>query len=302
MAAGVGHEINNPLAIILGYLELISKVDQKIPLEIEEKLEKIKLASKRIEQIVSSLRIFSRGEERKTSYSFKVKELLLELELMLKEIYLNDEIDLVFDLDGLEEGVLVKGDRGKFEQALMNLISNARDATEGVPNRRIFLNTKKIKGNLILNVVDNGIGIKEDVIDDIFDPFFTTKEVGKGTGIGLGLVYKYIQEEFNGSVSVKSFGPFKGSSFSITVPILTSSEDLIGNENTLDIPEFSFNLKAIVVDDEEALREILQMQLEDMGVEATCYGWTHSFKGNEILRLFKRHKILLYYRGDKYGL
>ncbi len=270
LAAGVGHEINNPLAIIQGHLSMIeselklSSVDNK---KIFERLGKVDLAIERIANIVKGLRSFSRSDDQPVS-SFDIYQLIYETCSMMKDIYVKEGID--FDFSGKDENVSVLGSRGRFQQVLVNLISNAKDATEGLENRKIQINLEIIGKEAKVTVKDNGQGISIDIIDKIFDPFFTTKEVNKGTGIGLALV-STIMKEHGGRIDVDSkLG--NGATFTLTLPIKKDSSDFnlpkSGDESKAHLLKNNIliNCRVLVADDEEDLRDILEHILRPYGI------------------------------------
>jgi PAS domain S-box-containing protein len=270
LAAGVGHEINNPLAIIQGHLSMIesemklSNLDNK---KIFERLGKVDLAIERIANIVKGLRSFSRTDDQPLS-SFDIYQLISETCSMMKDIYIKEGID--FDFFGKNENVFVLGSRGRFQQVLVNLITNAKDATEGRENRKIKINFEIVGNEAKVTVKDNGQGISIDILDKIFDPFFTTKEVNKGTGIGLALA-STIMKEHGGRIDVDSkLG--NGATFTLTLPIQsgTSEFNLAKPEEKLEgnllKSNVKINCRVLVADDEEDLRDILEHILKPHGI------------------------------------
>jgi len=187
---------------------------------------------------------------------------------MMKDIYIKEGID--FDFSGKDENVSVLGSRGRFQQVLVNLISNAKDATEGRENRKIKINLEIIGNEVKVTVKDNGQGISIDILDKIFDPFFTTKEVNKGTGIGLALV-STIMKEHGGRIDVDSkLG--NGATFTLTLPIRKETSELnlpkSGEESKAKILKNNIliNCRVLVADDEEDLRDILEHILRPYGI------------------------------------
>lgn len=267
LAAGVGHEINNPLTIIKGYVSTIKRMNTDLKEDIKLGLDKIDLASERIKKIVSGLRTFSRLEKEGESKLFNVLDLINEIESMISEIYRQEQVQLKFDCQNLDHHFHINGDRGKLEQVIMNLISNAKDATEDCEERIIDIDVTSHDHELVISVKDNGSGIAEENKKSIFDPFFTTKEVGKGTGIGLSLAHKFIHDDFLGSLYLSDTE--HGAEFVIKIN---------GQVNPIQLPvkssshgELNFNLKAIIADDEEGIRHLLKTQLEDIGIEAVTF-------------------------------
>jgi CheY-like chemotaxis protein len=148
----------------------------------------------------------------------------------------------------------------------VNLLANAKDATEGRSDRLIEVETRFSNGELVLSVTDNGHGIDPSHLETIFEPFFTTKEVNKGTGIGLSLV-STILKEHGGRVEVKStLGA--GTCFTVYLPVKPTttavSDDSIP-ANSVPFPTARKPRKILVVDDEAELREMLKHVLVRKG-------------------------------------
>ncbi|MBT3585186.1 MAG: transporter substrate-binding domain-containing protein [Halobacteriovoraceae bacterium] len=224
MAAGVGHEINNPLAIATLNVNLINrflKSKEFVSEDMKRYLSCITYANERMQKIVAGLKLYSRLD---TSVYTRVSitEAILETLALSLEIYEKDGIAINFDKG--TESLFTNGSLGELQQILINLLSNAKDATEGMSNRVILIELIKKGDYAYLSVNDNGTGIRNDVKEHIFDPFFTTKDPGKGTGLGLGLVYELVKK-MDGEVSVNSVLG-KGSTFIISLPILSELESL----------------------------------------------------------------------------
>lgn len=218
LAAGVGHEINNPLAIIKGYLSSIeSEIKQKLPeeLKIQTMIHKIDVAADRISNIVKGLRTFSRSDAIQLGI-FNFKDAIEETFQLLREIYQKEGVTLLLETEK-DKNFHLYGNKGRMEQVIINLLANAKDATEGQPNRLITLKLKELNGKVILTVQDTGKGIPASVADRIFDPFFTTKDVNKGTGIGLAITSSIIKEH-DGEISFTTEENV-GTTFKIELPL-----------------------------------------------------------------------------------
>jgi len=219
LAAGVVHEFNNLLTVIKGNLEVLF-----LGIKPEDKLHKylsnIEKASIQASELVKQLLIFIR----KTPMEMEVFDLnntVKEIAEMLKNM-LGRKVSLKLDMD--KKLLKIKGNSKMIGQVIMNLVINAKDA---MPNGgEIIIGTKNVyryeegkkKKFVSLYVKDNGIGISEELRSHIFDPFFTTKETGKGTGLGLAMVYGIIKQH-KGSIEVES-APDKGTCFIIYLPAL----------------------------------------------------------------------------------
>jgi signal transduction histidine kinase len=218
LAAGVAHEINNPIGIILNRIECLEMeaAEKKVGKEIMNDLKVISEHAKRVSKIVGGLLAFSRQTAQDSR---------------LEQINVNDILEkavILFDRIALQKGVQIEkrfynglspimGDSQKLEQAMVNLIDNALDATDR-GGRIIVESRKKFRNDYFVQILvsDTGCGIAKANLSRIFDPFFTTKEVGKGTGLGLAVSYGIIKEH-HGKIEVKS-EEGKGSAFIITIP------------------------------------------------------------------------------------
>jgi PAS domain S-box-containing protein len=310
IAAGVGHEINNPLAIIVGNHNIIKTTMKSNNIEnerISKALEKIDIANNRIKKIVDGLRTYSRSDSDDTQI-ISLAEVINQTIYLVDEIYSKDGIKLTLNLDTSPMSVV--GNIGKLQQIIMNLVSNARDATDGRPNRSIVIKAENIQNKyVVLSVADNGSGIPKNIIDKIFNPFFTTKEVGKGTGIGLRLVDEFVKK-MDGKIEVVS-KPNEGTSFILTFPFM---EKKISDQNIAFIASVQLMSKLsgniLVIDDEPDILEILSEYLNELGLTVdTANDGTSALKlleykkynyictdfmmpimnGNEFIKIAKNH-------------
>ena len=228
MAAGVAHEINTPLGIILGYAQLM-KDDFAEDSETYQNLEVIERQTKASRKIVADLLKFSRqtGSVRE---NLSMNEVLADV-LAVTEHNLN--IDHIYGHLELENELPeVVGDAEKLRQVFVNLVNNAHHAMEEQGGGDVTLSTSfDPKGkHVVAEVRDTGHGIPEDVKSKIFDPFFTTKPVGKGTGLGLSVSYGIIQDH-GGAIEIESpvqdpqtGKTSQGTVFRIILPVATETE------------------------------------------------------------------------------
>lgn len=215
LSSGIAHEINNPLAIVNNVLNRITKLSKKQenPVsEIETLIELALDATKRIETITKGLGIFSRADE-STYELFNVTWAVGSTMRLLEELYRSESFLVEFESPPTEH--MIYGNRGRLDQALMNLVSNAADAIKVKEDGRLKVSLYFDDTYCNLKVSDNGAGIPDEIKDKIFDPFFTTKEVGNGTGIGLSLVNSIVLEH-HGSINVESSQ--EGTTFHIRIP------------------------------------------------------------------------------------
>ena len=211
LAAGVAHEINNPLGSILLFSRLIM---QQVPAEgrIRENLERIEKETKRCHTIVRNLLDFARQREPLVE-SQDVNRLLDTTLELFEGQFLFHNIEIVRDYSS--KLPLILADGSQLQQVFMNIILNAADAMNG--KGRLTLTTRQNgEGNLEICISDTGCGIPPENIDRVFDPFFTTKGVGHGTGLGLSVSYGIIHKH-NGDINVSSTVGV-GTTFAISLP------------------------------------------------------------------------------------
>ncbi|MBV6641728.1 MAG: hypothetical protein KI791_13480, partial [Cyclobacteriaceae bacterium] len=214
LAAGVAHEINNPLQFIQNGLDIIqqSKEDlESMKKKLPVSLEIIENGIERASAIVSSLTQFSRINDRFDEL-FDVRDVLDNCLIMLHS--------------GLKQGVVLnktyadvplvcKGNKGKLHQAFLNLLLNADQAIEG--SGTIDIKVERSEGMVKITIADSGVGITPESRSLIFDPFYTTKPPGEGTGLGLSITFDIIAQH-KGTISVESDGAGKGSKFIVSIP------------------------------------------------------------------------------------
>jgi signal transduction histidine kinase len=260
LVAGVAHEINNPVNFIYGNLthaneytqDLLNTIEiyQKhypdpIP-DIREEIENIeldfimedlpkllssmKVGADRIQQIVASLRTFSRMDEaemKAVNIHDGIDSTLMILQHRLRAKHDRPEIQVIKEYGKLP---LVECYAGQLNQVFMNILSNALDALEERDARRCISELRERPSHIriatemlnvdrvIIRISDNGPGIPESVGTRLFDPFFTTKPVGKGTGMGLSISYQIVTERHGGSLYCNS-SPEGGAEFAIEIPL-----------------------------------------------------------------------------------
>jgi hypothetical protein len=215
MAAGIAHEMNNPLGIITTRIEvmLLDAEQQQLPAQVLDDLQVLHRASQRVARIAASLRSFARhtpADRVPLDLSAIVEE---SLQLMQKPLAA-ENVQVVASLDRALPPIL--GDATTLHQVLMNLLTNAREAMPGGGRIRIETGPAERAGWIRLRVTDDGPGIPAEEISKIFDPFFTTKRTG--TGLGLSVTYGIIQEH-GGTVDVQS-APGAGTTFVLSFPTI----------------------------------------------------------------------------------
>jgi len=224
LSSGVAHDFNNLLTIIKGNTEmalLLMEGDKTTPLyeHLLEIQETIKSAKPLVEQLYNLSR--KKAKDSEVLKEIKINRIIIKLLEMLTLFFQrNHKIPIETELDLDPELWSIKGDIGKIEQVILNLIMNAKDAMpEGgritITTRNLIPPEARIGEYISISITDTGIGMEQDLIEHIFDPFFTTKG-SKGTGLGLQIV-KQIIEEHGGRIEVFS-ELNKGTTFKIILP------------------------------------------------------------------------------------
>ncbi len=187
LVAGVAHELNNPLASVVGYAELLG--DEISDAAARQKLEKLVREAHRMKRIIENLLRFARQNslEKKSANL----EMLLHEVLSLREYHIrNHDVHVQLDID--TDLPQVGLDEDQFKQILLNLLNNSMDALEQVSPKRIRIEAMRQGGRIVLRFEDCGPGFTD--LNRAFDPFYTTKPVGKGTGLGLSICYGIVKE------------------------------------------------------------------------------------------------------------
>ncbi len=211
LAGGVAHDFNNIMTAVLGYAQIAS---ESLPpgSPAEDDLKEILRAAGRASELTRQLLAFARRQVTQPR-PVSLNLLVLETRKLLERL-LGEDVTLLTDLTEGLPPVLV--DPGQLEQVLVNLSVNARDAMPKGGSLTIMTST--IGGDVVLDVVDTGVGIPADQHQSIFEPFFTTKEHGKGTGLGLATCYGIVRQA-GGRIELRS-EPGSGSRFRVLLPAL----------------------------------------------------------------------------------
>ena len=211
LASGVAHEVNTPLTGISSYAQMLLEESQ-MDTEVREVLERIRAQSWRASEIVNSLLSLARAggtHPKVVDLNEVVEETLALFGPQLK----GRQVELRFT--AAEPGTaLLRGQKGRLQQVVLNLLMNARDA---MPDGGVIRTRARAgKGEVILEVADTGAGIPPENLGRIYDPFFTTKGPGEGTGLGLSITYGIVRDH-GGAIHVHS-APGKGSRFTVHFP------------------------------------------------------------------------------------
>jgi PAS domain S-box-containing protein len=219
LAAGVAHEINNPLSSVAGYAEaLLRRLNDEKSLSDDTRLEDfpkylqvIIRESYRCKGIIDCLLSFSRKSDGSVC-SVNLNDILLEVLELVRHKSRYEKIDIRTNLQSdLPE---ISGDPAGLRQVCMNLLMNAHQAIKGAGVVEIA--TSVCGESVLFQIRDTGCGISKEAIDQIWDPFFTTKDVGQGLGLGLAVTYNIVKRH-GGDISVES-QINKGSKFTVRIP------------------------------------------------------------------------------------
>jgi len=297
LVGGIAHEFNNMLAGITANLYLIKKRMQGQP-DTCKRVESIELLAFRASEMIRQLLMFARKN------SIEKKRVMLPY-LLRESINLNraaipKNIDLNYDF--AEGSMVVHGDEAQIQQMLLNLLNNAKDALEGVSSPQIQVSLQRFEPDDLfykrnpevaagsfarLSVKDNGAGITPENISRVMEPYFTTKVAGKGTGLGLPMVYGVVQSH-QGALQIES-SQEEGTSIHILLPLMKSLKN--ASEQTDDpepvIAKADGETLLLVDDDEEILHATSEV-LRSLGYQVLV-----SSDREKALELFSSHPVSL---------
>jgi len=272
LAAGIAHEFNNYIAIIMGYTELLEREivgNDSLRLNLSE----IKGASQKVASLTRQLLAFSRKQVIEPR-EVDLNSVVWETHKLLRRL-IPATIDLIPKLQG--DLGKVKADPAQVQQILINLVLNARDSLpEG---GKIVIETAEVELDeeyasrqlevqpgqyVMLSVADTGIGMDRETLAHIFEPFFTTKQEGKGTGLGLSTTYGIVKQS-GGHLTVASV-PGRGSTFCIYLPKLSDAGAIIPEPSQAQSNR-PRRQTVLVVEDESALRKLMMRVLDGAGFQ-----------------------------------
>lgn len=286
LAGGVAHDFNNILSAIMGYAALVEVgLPKGDPLH--DDVQQIVIASERGAQLTRSLLAFSRKQDLAPK-TFKLNRAITDLKKMLQRL-IGEDIEFTITLS--DGDPYIEADPSQLDQVLINLVTNARDAMprggalsiatgtiEATGDDLVAHNLDKPGRYAAIVVTDTGSGMEQDVIDHIFDPFYTTKESGKGTGLGMALVYGIIKKH-GGSISIDST-PGRGTAVRVLFPAKDEHPESSRKPADQAMKPLAANL--LVAEDDLALRKVLESVLTYSGLSVTM-----AADGEEALALYR---------------
>jgi len=293
MVGGIAHNFNNMLAGMTGNLYL-AKLQMREHPEVMQKLTNVEELSGHAAEMIQQLLAFAR----KGMVSMKEMPLVPFIRETLKLLHASVPENIAVHQDICSEALQVKGDATLLHQVLVNLVNNARDAVENadVPSINIRLASFHTDDDFIekhpyvepgayahLSVADNGIGVPEHQLERLFEPFFTTKEQGRGTGLGLSMVFGAIKTH-HGFVDVESrIG--EGATFHVYIPLLQATSGAETGRLAQHQAASGMGELILLVDDEQHVRQTTAEVLEALG-----YRVLQADDGLNAAELFKQHR------------
>jgi len=268
LIAGVAHDLNNPLASVVGFADLLGEAED-VPERLEEPLAVIRQEAERASGIVRNLLSFARRQEGERQLQ-SIRPILESTIQLLKNQLMAQQVDLAFTAEpGLPE---VEVHANQIKQVFVNIINNAAQAIRGahVSGGRITVLAKCWLDGVAVSVSDNGPGMPESVAQHVFEPFFSTKSEGEGTGLGLSICGGIVKEH-GGSITVDP-GLGSGATFTVELPGAAAARLATATELVTEAaspaaagPATSERLRVLVVDDEPHILHYMQATLESWG-------------------------------------
>jgi two-component system, NtrC family, sensor kinase len=257
LIAGVAHDLNNPLASVVGFSDFLAEADE-IPPQLVEPLQVIRQEAERAATIVKNLLSFARSHEgeRKRQAIGPILESTL---LLLRNQLMANKVEATLEVDAGLPDVEVNGNQIK--QVFVNLINNATQAiASDAPSGRIWVAAKKLREGVAVSITDSGPGMAEEVAARAFEPFFTTKGEGEGTGLGLS-ISQGILKEHGGRITLET-KPGAGATFTVELP--GGSRAALAEAIPAPAVEGK-RLRILVVDDEPHILYYMRATLESWG-------------------------------------
>jgi len=291
LVGGIAHDFNNMLAAITGGLFLARRELHSLPDDAAKRIEDVETQCFRAADLIKQLLAFARKET--------VHMMPFDLTAFIKEIFKLNKVSIPenIQLNNIicNERLVIEGDATQMQQIVLNLLTNARDAVAFADKPSISLSLTSYQADhdflhrhpeldgehfARLSVIDNGYGIPEQNLERLFEPYFTTKEVGKGSGLGLAMIYGAVQTH-RGGIEVES-KVNQGSSFHIYLPIYHGEYEVA--DNTVDRADGGKGETVLLVDDESSVRIATADVLESLG-----YIVITAENGREAVALFDTH-------------
>jgi PAS domain S-box-containing protein len=267
LVSGVAHELNNPLAGISAFAQLL---DGAGPLNAEQRdaVDTIQMEAKRAAKIVSSLLLFSRQRQPERS-SVDLNRVITDTLALRRFVLSTEQIEVVTELE--PELPQTWADPFQLQQVVLNLLINAEHALRARKGKRkLTLRTRRRGERIVARVADNGPGMSEELLSRIFEPFFTTKAVGEGSGLGLAISHGIVRQH-GGQLRAESAAD-AGAAFEIVLPILGVQDQAPRSSSGGDTSGIPRQRRFLIVDNELTMRQALQLHLRRTGCLADAVG------------------------------
>ncbi len=222
LVSGVAHELNNPLAGILAFSQLLMATPHS-DLAVRDAVVTMHKEAKRAAKIISNLLLFARQRPPERAET-DLNQVVLDAIELRRYALRTHQIDLHTDLD--RKLPRIPADGSQLQQVFLNLINNAEHALYDQPGeKRLTITSRRVGDSLVVTVADNGPGVPESLVDRIFNPFFSTKKVGEGTGLGLSISDGIVREH-GGQVRLVS-GTGNGAAFAVELPLVADNDSAV---------------------------------------------------------------------------
>src|SRR5213595_3952949 len=256
LIAGVAHDLNNPLASVVGFSDFLAEAG--VPASLEEPLQVIRQEAERAATIVKNLLSFARTQEGERGRQ-PIHQLLDSTLVLIRNQLMAHKVEATLDVEpGLPE---VEVDANQIKQVFVNLINNACQAiASDAPSGRIWISAKRAQDVIAVSVTDSGPGMPDDVALRVFEPFFTTKPEGQGTGLGLSIC-QGILKEHGGRITLET-RPGSGATFAVELPVGVPA---VRTEPAPAPRGEAKPLHILVVDDEPHILYYMRATLESWG-------------------------------------
>jgi len=268
LTGGIAHDFNNMLTSIIGALDIVSmRVNDELVAKVVGAATE---AAGRAAALTQRLLAFSRRQSLDPT-PVDVNALIQSMHMLLNQT-LGERIDINVDL--AEPLDMAKVDISQLESAILNLCINARDAmpdggklriaTTYAASTPLLRRGAKVNpgGYIVVEVADSGVGMDPTVKDRVFEPFFTTKPVGQGTGLGLSMIYGFMQQS-NGYIDLQSV-PGSGTAISLYLPVAPAGAEIASPQKDKEAPKGAGQL-VLVVEDDDQVRLLVSFLLEELG-------------------------------------
>ncbi|HCN5542213.1 TPA: response regulator [Escherichia coli] len=261
LTGGLAHDFNNLLAVIIGSLELVNTDSPDAP-----RIQRAQQAAERGALLTQRLLAFSRKQSLHPQ-AIELKTLLEELSELMRHSL---PATLTLEIEAQSPAWPAWIDVSQLENAIINLVMNARDAMEGLTgtlkirtwNQRVTRSGGQRQNMVALEVIDHGCGMSQEVKDQVFEPFFTTKQTGSGSGLGLSMVYGFVRQS-GGRVEIES-APGQGTTVRLQLPrALLAAKNV--SSAVVEQTAVSGDKLVLVLEDEAAVRQTICEQLHLLG-------------------------------------